>query len=81
MRKTVVADHFISQLRKGYEALKPAERVKKIRELVAESPDNAKFIQAEFPDFFREAFPPSSSNEGGPQWVPGGPPSLSAKPR
>jgi hypothetical protein len=77
----VSQDHFVSELRKGYEALRPADRKKKIRELVSESQETANFIRKEFPDFFMEAFPPASSNGGGQPSVSGSRPALDAKPR
>lgn len=59
-------DHFIAVLRKEYAALTPLDRKKKVRELVAESRDNEKFIREEFPEFFAEAFPSSNdSNRAG----------------
>jgi hypothetical protein len=50
------ADCFVLRLREAYAALAPADRKRKIRELVAESAENEKFIRAQFPEFFVEAF-------------------------
>lgn len=52
--------HLVAALRKGYAALAPADRKQKIRELVAESEDNRKFIRKFFPNFYAEAFPSRS---------------------
>jgi hypothetical protein len=51
------ADYFVLRLREEYAALAPADRKRKIRELVAESVANKKFIRVQFPEFFVEAFP------------------------
>lgn len=64
MEAILAKDHFVSVLREEYTALAPPERKKKIRELVAESKDNEKFIRSEFPDFFAEAFPLLSRSHG-----------------
>jgi len=47
---------FIKVLRLDYKSLKPADRKQKIRELVAESEENKKFIQKFFPEFYAETF-------------------------
>jgi hypothetical protein len=51
------SDYFVSRLCEEYAALAPADRKRKIRELLAESVENEKFIRAQFPEFFVEAFP------------------------
>ena len=50
-------EYFVSVLHGKYSALPPSERVRMIRELVAESQENAAFIRGNFPDFYAEAFP------------------------
>jgi hypothetical protein len=46
----------IAALRKDYESLPSEERIEKIKELVAESEDNRKFLKKFFPEFYAEAF-------------------------
>ena len=50
-------DYFVSVLHDKYSALAPSDRVRMIRELVAESQENAAFIRQNFSDFYAEAFP------------------------
>jgi hypothetical protein len=51
---------FINALRLDYKNLKPSDRKQKIRELVAESEENKKFIKRFFSKFYAEAFPSRS---------------------
>jgi hypothetical protein len=74
----VSQEYFVSVLREKYADLDPSERKRKIRELVSESPENAKVIQQLFPEFFREAFP-SNGNGAGRHSVSDVSPSLAAK--
>lgn len=59
---------FINALRVDYASLKPADRKQKIRELVAESEKNKRFIQKFFPEFYAEAFP-SRPRAAGRTWA------------
>jgi len=79
----VAKDHFVVALREQYEALAPSDRKKKIRELVAESKDNEKFIRQQFPEFFAEAFTASnrSKNRAGRRSVSSARSGLAAKRR
>ncbi|MHB8502665.1 MAG: hypothetical protein ACYDCG_07750 [Candidatus Acidiferrales bacterium] len=74
-------DHFVSVLRREYAALRPSDRKQKIRELVAESPENEKFIRENFPKFFVEAFAEHRSNGAGQKSVSNAQPELVAKRR
>lgn len=72
-------EYFVSVLRERYAAMSPSERKQKIRELVSESPEDAKVIQRLFPEFFNEAFPSSKGNGAGRHSVSHASPSLAAK--
>jgi hypothetical protein len=74
-------DHFVSALRREYAGLNPSDRKKKIRELVSESQENAKFIRENFPKFFAEAFAEDGSNGAGQTSVSNSRPELAVKRR
>ena len=57
----MAVDYFISVLRERYSALSASDRKQKIRELVADSHEQADFIQKNFSEFFAEAFPSENS--------------------
>jgi hypothetical protein len=49
---------------KRFDGMGKRERIAKIRELAAASPDDAKFIRETFPEFYREAFLTSARGAG-----------------
>ena len=72
-------EHLVAAVCLRAKGMTAPERIAKVRELAAESKDDAAFIQTHFPELYHEAFPPSKRSRGvsrGSGWQP----ALCAKP-
>jgi hypothetical protein len=57
--------HFAAAIAKRFAGMNRKERVAKIRNLAAASPEDEKFVRATFPDLYREAFATPRRAAGG----------------
>jgi len=57
-------EHLIAAISLRAKEMSAPERIAKVREMAAESKEDAAFIQAHFPELYREAFPSSRRSRG-----------------